>query len=150
VLYLCEAYDTERARLADHVCTGLQLANFWQDVGRDLDIGRVYLPAEDRQRFGYSEADLHGRCYNQAFIDLMRFEVDRTRQLFYRGLPLLDGIPANMRVDIELFIRGGLAILRKIERARYNVWAARPVLARWEKATLLTATLFRRLNASLL
>jgi squalene synthase HpnC len=150
VLYLCEAYDAERARLADHVCTGLQLANFWQDVSRDLDIGRIYLPAEDRQRFGYSEADLQGRRYNQAFIELMHFEVDRTRQLFFRGLPLLDGIPANLQVDIELFIRGGLAILRKIERARYNVWAARPVLARWEKATLLTATLLRRLNASLL
>jgi squalene synthase HpnC len=149
VLYLCESFDPERARLADHICTGLQLANFWQDVSRDLDMGRVYLPAEDRNRFGYSDADLHDRRYCGEFIELMRFEVDRTRKLFYQGQPLLGGIPSTLRVDIELFIRGGLAILRKIEQAQYNVWTTRPVLGRWEKAGLLTATVLRRLSASL-
>src|SRR5207237_6158083 len=77
VLYLCECHDAERAALADCICTGLQLANFWQDVSRDLDIGRVYLPAEDRRRFGYADADLDARRFNAAFAALMRFEVDR-------------------------------------------------------------------------
>src|SRR5438128_3089523 len=77
VLYLCESFDEERARLSDHICTALQLANFWQDVARDLDIGRVYLPAEDRRRFGYTDADLRARRFNPAFASLMRFEVDR-------------------------------------------------------------------------
>jgi squalene synthase HpnC len=149
VLYLCEAYDGARAALADHVCTALQLANFWQDIARDFAIGRVYLPAEDREHFGYSEADLEGRRYNRAFIDLMRFEVDRTRELFHRGWPLVERMPAAMQPDLELFIRGGLAILRKIERRRYNVWAARPALAKWEKAALVTGAVFRRLNAAL-
>jgi squalene synthase HpnC len=144
VLYLCEAYSAASAALADQVCTALQLANFWQDVARDFDIDRVYLPAEDRQRFGYQEADLVARRYNDAFVELMRFEVVRTRDLFYRGLPLLDRMPAEVRPDIELFIRGGLAILRKIERCRYNVWASRPALAKWEKAALLTGALLRR------
>ena len=76
VLFLCEAYDAHRAELADHICTGLQLANFWQDVSRDLDIGRVYLPAEDLEAFGYSDRDLHAHRFNASFARLMRHEVE--------------------------------------------------------------------------
>ena len=149
VLYLCETHDAERAALADHVCTALQLANFWQDVARDFDLDRVYLPEEDRQQFGYTEEDLQGRRCNEAFVGLMKFEVERTRDLFYRGFPLLDLVPESVRIDIELFIEGGLAILRKIERCKYNVWQTRPVLASWEKAALLGNALFRRLRTQL-
>jgi squalene synthase HpnC len=149
VLYLCEAFDSERAWLSDHICTGLQLANFWQDVARDLNIGRLYLPVEDLERFGYSQEDLLARKYTPAFVELMRFQVERTRRLFHSGLPLIDCIGPAMRVDIELFIRGGLAILRKIEAAKYDVWAARPVLAKWEKATLLATAMFQRLNSTI-
>jgi squalene synthase HpnC len=146
VLYLCRSYDADRATLADHVCTGLQLANFWQDVARDFDIGRVYLPEEDRRLFGYSDADLAARRYNHAFEDLLRYEIDRTRQLFSRGRPLVELMPAEVRADIELFLQGGLAILRKVEKIRYNVWKTRPVLAKWEKVALLTGTLWRRVR----
>jgi squalene synthase HpnC len=149
ILYLGDAYNRENAALSDHICTALQLTNFWQDVARDLDIGRVYLPEEDRQRFGYTEADLHNRRYSAGFVELMRFEVERTRDLFYRGLPLLERMPPRLQADVELFVRGGLAVLRKIERCRYNVWAARPALAKWEKAALVGATLARRWNALL-
>jgi squalene synthase HpnC len=148
VLYLCEAHDPERARLADHICTALQLANFWQDVARDHDIGRIYLPEEDRGRFGVTEEDIRRRRCTPAFVELLRFEVDRTRALFYRGLPLVERMPAAVRQDIELFIRGGLAILCKIEQCRYNVLRARPVLAKWDKAALLTTALWRRVKAS--
>jgi squalene synthase HpnC len=149
VLYLVEAYSSELASLSDQICTGLQLTNFWQDVARDFEIGRVYLPAEDRQRFGYAESDLQNRHYNPSFVELMQFEVERTRALFYRGLPLLDRVAGDVRPDIELFIRGGLAVLRKIERCRYNVWSARPALAKWEKAALVGATFMRRLSVVL-
>jgi squalene synthase HpnC len=149
VLYLCRAYSADNARLADHICTALQLANFWQDVARDLDIDRIYLPEEDRVRFGCPEADLRQRRCTPAFVALMRFEVDRTRDLFYRGFPLLEQVPADVRLDIELFIRGGLAILCKIERCRYNVLKSRPALARWEKVALLGGALWRRLQAHL-
>jgi squalene synthase HpnC len=149
VLYLCEAYDEERAALSDHVCTALQLANFWQDVARDFDIGRVYLPNEDRKRFGYDDADLEARRFTPAFADLLRFEVDRTRDLFYRGFPLVEQMPAEVRPDIELFIRGGLAILGQAERAGYNVWARRPVVSKWRKAALLGGALWPRLRAAL-
>jgi squalene synthase HpnC len=149
VLYLCEAYDPARAQLADHVCTGLQLANFWQDVARDLDIGRVYLPAADLQAFGYSELDLHARRFNPEFARLMRHEVDRARAFFFRGAPLVDLMPSFAQLDVELFIQGGLAILRKIERQGYNVWSARPELANWEKARLVAGTLMLRLRRAL-
>jgi squalene synthase HpnC len=145
VLYLCESFNSETAALADQVCTGLQLANFWQDVARDLDIGRVYIPAADRRQFGYSEADLSARIHNPAFAELLRFEVQRTRELFQRGFPLIERLPAEVQPDIELFIHFGLAILRKIERSHYNVWKTRPVLTGWEKAGLVGSYVVRRL-----
>jgi squalene synthase HpnC len=144
VLYLCESFDEERACLSDSICTGLQLANFWQDVARDFAIGRVYLPAEDRQRFGYTEEDLEARRFTPAFAELMRFEVERARRLFDDGLALVPRMPGDVRIDIELFARGGLAILRKIEDIGYNVWQTRPALAKWEKAALLGGALWRR------
>jgi squalene synthase HpnC len=144
VLYLCECYDAERGELSDHICTGLQLANFWQDVARDFAIGRVYIPAEDRRRFGYADEDLEAQRFTTAFAALMRFEVERTRSLFARGQTLVELMPSAYRSDIELFVAGGLAILRKIERAGYNVWAGRPALAPWEKAVLLGSALWRR------
>jgi squalene synthase HpnC len=144
VLYLCETCDDENAALSDHICTALQLANFWQDVARDFAIDRVYLPEEDRRRFGYSDVDLEHRRPTPAFIELMRFEVERTQDLFYRGMPLVERMAAEVRLDIELFIQGGLAILRKIERAGYNVWQTRPVLSKLDKARLLAGALARR------
>ncbi len=148
VLYLCSAHTPENAVLADHVCTALQLANFWQDIARDFDIGRVYLPEEDRIRFGYGEPDLKGRRFTPAFAELMRFEVERTRDLFYRGIPLLDRMGADVRPDVELFIRGGLAVLRKIERVGYNVWQTRPALGKWEKCALLARALWGRVRGN--
>ncbi|HTU91834.1 MAG TPA: squalene synthase HpnC [Gemmataceae bacterium] len=149
VLYLCDAFDDERAAMSDHICTALQLANFWQDVERDLAIGRVYLPCEDREQFGYRDDDLAARRFTPPFAKLMRFEVDRTRELFSRGMPLIERMPETMQADIELFVRGGLAILRKIEQQGYNVWARRPALTKWEKGMLLAAALSRRLRRKL-
>jgi squalene synthase HpnC len=149
VLYLCESYDQERATLSDFICTGLQLANFWQDVARDLDIDRVYLPAEDRRRFGYGDEELEARRFTPAFAELLRFEVERARELFHRGLPLVQKMPADVQTDIELFARGGLGILGKIEALGYNVWQTRPVLAKWDKAALVGGVLWRRIRAAL-
>ncbi|MGH7171008.1 MAG: squalene synthase HpnC [Gemmataceae bacterium] len=144
VLYLCESFEDERAILSDHICTALQLANFWQDVERDFAIGRVYLPREDRRHFEYGDDDLAARRFTSAFAELMRFEVDRTRDLFYRGMALTERMPPAMQADIELFVQGGLAILRKIEQQGYNVWTRRPALAKWEKGVLVAGTLWRR------
>jgi squalene synthase HpnC len=149
VLYLCEAYTPDNARLADCVCTGLQLANFWQDVARDYDIGRVYLPAEDRRRFGYSDDDLRGRRCNNAFVELMRFEVQRARGLFDEGEALVPRVPGDVQLDIELFIRGGQAILRRIEAVGYNVWQTRPTVPKWHKAALMGRAMIGRWRRAL-
>jgi squalene synthase HpnC len=145
VLYLFECFDTERAAHADQVCTGLQLANFWQDVARDCDKGRVYIPEEDRRQFGYTDADLHARRFTPAFAALMRFEVERTRGYFERGRKLLPLVPRRVRVDVELFIRGGEAILAAIERQGYDVWSRRPQVSKWVKAKLLAKAAVRHL-----
>ncbi len=141
VLYLCESFDERLAELSDDICTGLQLANFWQDVARDFDIGRVYLPNEDRVRFGYSDDDLAARRFTPAFRELLSFEVDRARGLLERGLGLVPLLPKSIRPDIELFARGGLAILRNIEAIDYNVWRTRPEVSRREKIGMLLRVL---------
>jgi squalene synthase HpnC len=148
VLYLCECYNDVNAHFADSICTALQLANFWQDVARDYDIGRVYLPAEERERFGYTSAMLAARQFTPEFAALLRSLVERTRVLLQQGLPLVERVPAGVQLDIDLFIRGGLATLRKIERQGYNVWHRRPSLAKWEKAVLVGRAVGRRLLAT--
>jgi squalene synthase HpnC len=144
LLYLFECFDEKRAKLSDRICTALQLTNFWQDVARDFEIGRVYLPREDREQFQYSDDDLQAKRFTPQFAALMRFEVARARDLFERGLPLVDLVPKTMRTDVELFARGGLAILRKIEEQGYNVWQRRPRLNKFDKARLMIGVLARR------
>lgn len=130
VLYLAERFNEENAQLSDSVCTGLQLANFWQDVSRDYDIGRVYLPAEERHRFSYTDIMLENRETNAQFQELMKFEVDRARSYLTTGFPLVPRMPGRLKVDIEMFIRGGLEILNAIERIDYQVWDKRPVISK--------------------
>jgi phytoene/squalene synthetase len=149
-LYLCECFDARKAELSDAICTGLQLANFWQDVRRDLDIGRAYLPAEDIGHFGYTEADLHARRFTPAFRALMQFQVQRARALFEQGEPLVALMPGAVQTDIELFIRGGQCILDKIAAIDYNVWRQRPALTRWDKAALMGGVLWRRMISRML
>lgn len=142
ILYLCGSFNETTSALSDSICTGLQLANFWQDVRRDfVDLGRVYLPERDRRDFGYDDNDLIARRCTTEFKQLMRFQVDRARGYLERGRPLLDLVPRNMRVDIELFIEGGLAILRKIEAIDFDVWQERLRLSKREKLQLMLRAL---------
>ncbi len=120
VLYLARSFDADNARLADATCTGLQLANFWQDVARDFDIGRVYLPREDRARFGVSDSDLRAKRFTPEFAALLAFEVDGPRPA-PRGGRLVPRMPRALAIDVDLFSRGGLAILDRIEAQKYDV-----------------------------
>jgi squalene synthase HpnC len=137
VLYVAGAFSPENARLADMTCTALQLANFWQDVARDLAIGRIYLPREDQARFGYPESDLRALRFTPAFAELLRFEVARARDLLSRGRALVPRIPGELAVDVDLFSRGGSAILDRIEANGFDVLSSRPALTRWTKLRLL-------------
>lgn len=136
VLYLCGYSDPERHQLSDFTCTALQLANFWQDVHVDFLKGRIYLPLEDLKRFGVTENDIAERRATAGFLDLMRFEVERARQWFERGLPLAKMVGRELAIDIELFSRGGQEILNAIERQRFDVLRKRPVISKTRKLLL--------------
>lgn len=143
VLRMCRQYTPENVAWSDSICTGLQLANFWQDVNRDLDIGRVYLPREDRERFGYSDSELNERRTTTAFLELMRFEVDRARSFLQGGLPLIPRLPGRLQIDIDLFARGGLKILDRIEAIGYRVWERRPKVTKGDAVQLLIGSMLR-------
>ena len=144
VLYLCGYKDEERQRLSDATCTALQLANFWQDVAVDWKKGRVYLPLEDLRRFGVSEEQIAEGRFNRQFGELMRFEVERARQWFAQGLPLATQVNRSLALDLELFSRGGLAILQAIEKQEYDVLARRPSLSKLRKLELVLRALAGR------
>ncbi|MFZ1136735.1 MAG: squalene synthase HpnC [Candidatus Korobacteraceae bacterium] len=137
VLYLCGYRDAERQKLSDYTCTALQLANFWQDVGPDFEKGRIYLPLEDFAKFGVTEQELADRRPTPEFLAMMKFEVERAREWFHRGLPLAKQVDRRLALDIELFSRGGLAILRAIEKQKYDVLTSRPVISKGHKVLLL-------------
>jgi squalene synthase HpnC len=147
VLYVCGYRDAERQILSDYTCTALQLANFWQDVAVDWEKNRVYLPLEDLGRFGVSESDIAERRFTQRFRDLMQFEVARAREWFERGLPLVKMVNRELALDLELFSRGGLAILDAIEKQDYNVLAHRPVVSKRAKLLLLLRVLAGKVKA---
>ena len=136
VLYLCGYRDAERQQLSDYTCTALQIANFWQDVSRDYEIGRIYLPREDLRRFGVSEEMIRSGENSSAFREMMRFEVERARQWFAQGMPLIGEVDGKLALDIELFSRGGQEILNAIERQGYAVLGRRPAISKARKLAL--------------
>jgi len=136
VLYLCGYSDVERQQLSDCTCTALQLANFWQDVFVDYGKGRIYLPLEDLRRFGVTGEDIaQGRATPQ-FLAMMKFEVERARDWFARGLPLVKMVNRELAIDLELFSRGGQEILNAIERQGFDVLKARPEISKSRKLML--------------
>jgi squalene synthase HpnC len=137
VLYVFGYRDQQRQHLADATCTALQLANFWQDIWRDWEMDRIYIPLEDMKRFGYSEEQLARRLHNDDFRRLIASEVKRTRQLFAQGLGLIDKVDGRLRLDLKLFSLGGLAVLDAIEAIDYDVLHRRPALSKVRKAGLL-------------
>src|SRR6266436_3406423 len=145
VLYLCGYRDPERQQLSDFTCTALQLANFWQDVSADYEKGRIYLPVEDIRRHGVSEDDIAQKRNTQQFRELMRFEVQRAREWFDRGLPLVNNVSRDLAVDIELFSRGGQEILRAIERQDYAVLGNRPAISKFRKLALVARAALHKL-----
>lgn len=146
VLYLCGYRDAERQQLSDFTCTALQLANFWQDISVDYAKGRIYLPVEDLRRFNVDERDIEQKHNSPAFCAMMKFEVDRARDWFRRGLALVGKVDRELAVDLDLFSRGGLEILNVIESQGYAVLGNRPSISKPRKLALVaraaTAKLF--------
>jgi phytoene/squalene synthetase len=149
VLYLCGYHDAERQQLSDYTCTALQLANFWQDVSVDYAKGRIYLPLEDLRRYSVSEEDILQNRNSPAFCEMMKFEVERAREWFERGLPLVEKVDNQLAVDLELFSRGGQEILNAIERQSFAVLGRRPIISKARKLALVArAALGKLLGAA--
>jgi squalene synthase HpnC len=145
VLYLCGYRDCERQLLSDYTCTALQLANFWQDVSADYVKGRIYLPLEDLRRFGVNEDVIRDAENTSTFCEMLKFEVERAREWFLQGLPLIAKVDRALATDIELFSRGGQEILNAIERGNYAVLGRRPVISKSRKLALVARSALRKL-----
>ena len=144
VLYLCGYRDEPRQRLSDYTCTALQLANFWQDVSRDLEKGRIYIPLDALRAHGLSEREIVERRFDERYVALMKDLIARTRELFAEGMPLAQRVDGTLRVDIEMFSRGGLAILDAVESSGYDTLHHRPALTKWTQIRLLGRALVGR------
>jgi len=136
VLYASGEADEEKFLLSDSTCSALQLANFWQDVREDYARGRVYLPQNDMEFFHVSDQSIAEGIATPGFRGLMRTEVDYARGLFEKGLPLIGMVNRDLALDLDLFSRGGLEILRAIEQRDYDVLSARPAISKTTKAGL--------------
>lgn len=141
LLMLCGYRDEERFRLSDKICTGLQLANFWQDVSVDLTKGRIYLPLALLRKHGVAEADIVARRDSPAFRAAVREAVGVARTLFEEGRPLVKTLDRRLALDIDLFARGGMQVLKKIESIDYGVLLQRPKIGKAERAGLLLRAL---------
>jgi len=136
VLYLCGYRDAERQQLSNFTCTALQLANFWQDVSVDYEKDRIYLPLEDLRRFGVTEDNIAHKQNTPAFREMMKFEVERARDWFRQGMPLVGKVDRELAIDLDLFSRGGMEILNAIEKQDFAVLGNRPAISKSRKLAL--------------
>jgi len=136
VLYACGEADEERFRFSDATCSALQLANFWQDVRVDYAKGRVYIPQAEMRRFDVTDETIAQGIATPEFRALMRYEVEYARSLFEQGIPLIGMVGPDLALDLDLFSRGGLEILRAIERRDYDVLSGRSAISKSTKFKL--------------
>ena len=141
VLYLCGYRDEERQQLSDATCTALQLANFWQDVARDLEKGRIYIPLDVAAAHEVAEKEIVEHRFSDRYVALMKDLIARTRVLFEEGLPLAQLVEGRLRVDIAMFSRGGIAVLDAIEDMGYDTLNHRPSISKGKQALLLARVL---------
>jgi squalene synthase HpnC len=137
ILLLIGYRDEQRHRWSDDICTALQLANHWQDVAIDLDKDRIYLPHEDLSRFELTVEDLMRRQASEGFRRMMKFEVERAREIFARGKPLCTSVSGRLGLELRVVWLGGMRILQRTEENDYDVFAHRPVITVKDKLKIL-------------
>ena len=143
VLYLYGYFSEEMAQLSDHTCIALQLANFWQDVSRDFEKGRVYIPKSDMARYGVDVNTFRDRNPTPQFRSLMRFQVDRTRDLFRAGYELRNHLEKDFKLEFSAITAGGLSVLDAIEELDYDTLTERPTVSRAKKVRIMINILIR-------
>ena len=136
VLHIFGGVSDRACALSDSICTGLQLANFAQDVAVDWEKGRLYIPLEDLEHIGYTEEEIGRRTSDRRFRDVMRIQVGRARSFLLAGAPLVEEGPREIRFELALTVRGGLAILKRVEGIGFDVLRERPVIPLLEKVRI--------------
>ncbi len=149
VLWVCGYRDENLALLSDKVCTALQLANFWQDVVEDKERGRRYIPAESMRRFVVDEGQIEGRVFTPNFGAMIQDLVVRTRQMLHEGGVISQHVDRELAVTLDLFRKGGDAILDGITAENYDVLRGRPVVSKAKKLQLLGGALFDKFRMEL-
>jgi squalene synthase HpnC len=144
VLHLFGQATAEAVDLSDNICTGLQLANFWQDLSVDWRKGRLYVPLEDLPQFGYTERDIAEGVVNDQFRALMRFEVNRAKNHLLSGQSLPKLVGGRLGWELGLTLRGGMGILQRVEAVNYDVIHHRPAFRAADKARLVIDAIFKR------
>lgn len=148
VLYLYGYFSEHMARLSDHTCIALQLSNFWQDVARDFEKGRVYIPQSDISNYGVALATIRDHDPNPQFRELMRFQVERTRDLFRAGYELRKHLERDFKLEFAAITAGGLSVLDAIEELDYDTLTARPTVSRAKKVQIMFNILIRTVFGS--
>jgi squalene synthase HpnC len=149
VLWVCGYKEQSLALLSDKVCTALQLANFWQDIVEDAERGRRYVPAESMLRFGVDEGQIEGRVFTPEFRAMMQDLVVRTRSMLGEGGAISSHVDKELKVVLDLFRKGGEAILNGITKQDFDVLRGRPVVSKARKVGLLMEALVGKLRAGM-
>ncbi|MCH1440720.1 MAG: squalene synthase HpnC [Rubripirellula sp.] len=145
VLHLGDSYTAENCVLSDHICTGLQLVNFWQDVARDFAMDRIYLPQTLMREFGVGEEMFKKSTTAEPLRRLLAHECDRAEEMFRTGLPLAKKVKPWLANDVKLFAHGGLQTLRAIRKIEFDVLGSRPTVGKLQQFGLVLRALAGRL-----
>lgn len=129
LLHLYQEATPQNIAYSDAICTSLQIINFWQDVAKDYAIGRIYLPLDELEQFGVSEEQIAQGIADDAWRNLMKFQVDRARAMMLQGAPLGSILTGRIGLEMRMIIAGGMRILSKLENAKYDMFSRRPVLS---------------------
>ena len=149
VLWVSGYREESLALLSDKVCTALQLANFWQDVVEDAERGRRYVPADAMVRFGVDEGQIEGRVFTPEFRAMVQSLVDRTREMLLEGGAISKHVDRELAVTLNLFRKGGEAILNGIVAEDFDVLRGRPVVSKARKLGLLMEALVGKLRSGI-
>jgi squalene synthase HpnC len=150
LVLLVSGYRSEELmKLSDDICTGLQLANFYQDIVEDRARGRRYIPADAMQRFGVSDEQLSARRFDANVRAMMEFLVADARARLTRGQRITTLVSRDLAATLQLFASGGHAILDAIAAQGYDTLRSRPVVTKTAKLRLLTGALLGKLSSML-
>lgn len=141
-----ESKNPEMFNYSDNICTGLQLINFWQDVSRDTEIDRIYIPEEIMKKYSYSYEDLYNKIYNERYQDMLKELVNKTEEIFKKGSPLADLLKGKLKFEFKAIYNGGKKILGKIKGIEFNTLHKRVKLHGKDKLIILLKSIFLKVD----